>query len=75
MTEISSISRIGTTEPFELQIARRQIAWHYNVHKFGFNPDIDDAIETVWAQGGLYSYLSAATQLSISSSSTADTSA
>lgn len=75
MAEISSISRIGTTEPFELQIARRQIAWHYNVHKFGFNPDIDDAIETVWAQGGLYSYLAAATQLSISSSSTADTSA
>lgn len=75
MAEISSITRVGTSEPFELQVARRQIAWHYNVHKFGFNPDIDDSLETVWAQGGLYSYLAAATQLSISSSSTADTSA
>jgi len=73
--EISSISRVGTSEPFELQVARRQIAWHYTVHKFGFNSDIDDALETVWAQGGLYSYLAAATQLSVSSSSANDTSA
>lgn len=75
MAEISSITRIGTSEPFELQVARSQISWHYPLHKFGFNPDIDDAVETVWAQGGLYSYLAAATQLSVSSSSTADTSA
>jgi len=73
--EISSISRVGTSEPFELQVARRQIAWHYTVHKFGFNSDIDDTLETVWAQGGLYSYLAAATQLSVSSSSANDTSA
>jgi hypothetical protein len=73
--EISSISRVGTSEPFELQVARGQIAWHYDVHKFGFNPDIDDSLETVWAQGGLYSYLAAATQLSVSSSSANDTSA
>ncbi len=73
--EISSISRVGTSEPFELQVARGQIAWHYNVHKFGFNSDIDNSLETVWAQGGLYSYLAAATQLSVSSSSTDDTSA
>jgi hypothetical protein len=75
MAQISSISRVGTSEPFELQVARGQIAWHYDVHKFGFNSDIDDSLETVWAQGGLYSYLAAATQLSISSSSTDDTSA
>jgi hypothetical protein len=75
MAQISSISRVGTSEPFELQVARGQIAWHYDVHKFGFNPDIDNSLETVWAQGGLYSYLAAATQLSVSSSSTDDTSA
>ena len=75
MSQISSITRVGTSEPFELQVARGQIAWHYDVHKFGFNPDIDDSLETVWAQGGLYSYLAAATQLSVSSSSTDDTSA
>jgi hypothetical protein len=75
MAQISSISRVGTSEPFELQVARGQIAWHYDVHKFGFNSDIDDSLETIWTQGGLYSYLAAATQLSISSSSANDTSA
>lgn len=73
--EYSSISRFGLTEPFNLQVARGQIAYHYSVFKFGFNPDVDDSLETVWAEGGLYSYLSAATVLKISSSSTDDTSA
>ena len=73
--EYSSISRFGLTEPFNLQVARGQIAYHYSVFKFGFNPDVDDSPETVWAEGGLYSYLSAATVLKISSSSTDDTSA
>lgn len=73
--EVSSITRIGTSEPFELQVARGQISYHYGQFKFGFNPDIDNTLETVWAQGGLYSYLAAASILKISSSSTADTSA
>ena len=73
--EVSSISRIGTTEPFELQVARGQVAYHIPQFKFGFNPDVDDSEETVWTQGGLYSYLSSASVLKVSSSSTADTSA
>jgi len=68
----SSMTRTGKHEPFELQIARGQIAFHKTIFKFGFNPDIDDSLETVWAEGGLYSYLSAATVLKVSSSSTAD---
>lgn len=70
--QVSSISRTGKTEPFELQVSRGQIAFHKSIFKFGFNPDIDDSLETIWAQGGLYSYLSSATTLYISSSSTAD---
>ena len=73
--EVSSISRVGTSEPFELQVARGQIAYHKTIFKFGFNPDVDDSLETVWAEGGLYNYLSAASVLKVSSSSTADTSA
>lgn len=72
MAQISSISRVGTTEPFELQVSRGQIPWHYPQFKFGFNPDIDNALETVWAEGGLYSYLSAASVLKVSSSSLDD---
>ena len=73
--EVSSISRIGTSEPFELQVARGQIAYHKSIYKFGNNPVVADSIETIWPQGGLYSYLSAATVLKVSSSSADDTSA
>jgi len=73
--EVSSISRIGTSEPFELQVARGQIAYHKSIYKFGNNPVVADSIETIWPQGGLYSYLSAATVLKVSSSSANDTSA
>jgi hypothetical protein len=73
--EVSSISRVGTSEPFELQVSRGQIAYHEFVHKFGYNPDIADVDETVWAQGGLYVYPTAVSTMYISSSSTADTSA
>ena len=63
--EVSSISRVGTSEPFELQVARGQIAYHKTIFKFGFNPDVDNSLETVWAEGGLYNYLSAASVLKV----------
>ena len=70
---ITSITQKGTTEDFGLQVARGQIPYHKSNFKFGFNADIDDALETVWSKGGLYVYLSSATALYISSSSTNDT--
>jgi len=73
--EISSISRIGTSEPFELQVARGQISYHESVYKFGNNAQVADSVETIWQQGGLYSYLSAESVLKVSSSSANDTSA
>lgn len=73
--EVSSISRIGTSEPFELQVARGQIAYHESVYKFGNNPVVGNSVETLWSEGGLYSYLSAATVLKVSSDSTNDASA
>jgi hypothetical protein len=73
--DYSSISRFGLTEPFNLQVARGQIAYHESIYKFGNNPEVADSIETIWPQGGLYSYLSAATVLTVSSGSTDDTSA
>jgi hypothetical protein len=73
--EVSSITRVGTSEPFELQVARGQIAYHKPLFKFGNNNTVGDTLETIWAEGGLYSYLTAATVLKVSSSSTDDTSA
>ncbi len=73
--EVSSISRVGTSEPFELQVSRGQIAFHEFVHKFGFNSSVSTSLATIWLQGGLYSYLGSASTLYISSSSTDDTGA
>jgi len=60
--EVSSISRVGTSEPFELQVARGQISFHKTVFKFGYNAAVGAATETIWEQGGLYAYPASATQ-------------
>ncbi len=75
MAVYSSITRFGKHEPFYLQVAREQIFNHKSIFKFGNNTTVGDSLETIWAEGGLYSYLTAATVLKVSSSSTADTSA
>lgn len=74
MSEISSISRFGKTEPFELQVARGQIAWHRSVVVFGFNSDVDSSPETIWPGGGILAFPSAALHMTVSSSSANDTS-
>jgi hypothetical protein len=73
--DIRSITQVGTSEPFDLQVARGQIPGHNPLFKFGNNPTVGNSAETIWSQGGLYSYLSAATVLKVSSSSANDTSA
>lgn len=73
--EVSSITRTGAYEPFDLQVSRGQVAYHKVRFQFGFNPDVDDLLETVWSNGGLYSYPSAATVMTVSSASSNDTSA
>ena len=73
--DIRSISQVGTSEPFELQVARGQITGHKTVFKFGYNNDVGNTKETIWEQGGLYSYPPSATIMTISSSSANDTAA
>ena len=71
--EIRSITQVGTSEPFELQISRGQIPGHYRVQKFGFNPLINQTEETVWSEGGIYYHPPGATQLQVASTSDDDT--
>jgi len=61
----SSITRFGKNEPFELQVARGQIENHKTIFKFGFNPDVDGAEETIWDVGGLYAYPSSAVVMTV----------
>lgn len=65
--EFRSISQIGTSEPFELQVARGQIPAHKKVHKFGFNNLIQNSEETVWTNGGTYAYATSGENLLVSS--------
>jgi hypothetical protein len=67
--EIRSISQVGTSEPFELQVARGQIPGHKHIFKFGVNPIVQNVEETVWEGGGLYVYPSSALIMTIASAS------
>lgn len=69
----ASVSQFRTTEPFDLQVARGQIANHTPVTVFGYNADIDTALETVWPHGGIMPYPDTALQMKVSSSSANDT--
>lgn len=73
--KVTSITKQGKTEPFYLQVSEGQIAFHESILKFGYNFDIDNALETIWASGGLYTYLTSASTLYVSSSSANDTAA
>jgi hypothetical protein len=70
-----SVTVQGSYEPFELQVARNQIMGHKTLFKFGVNGSVGTSLETVWAEGGTYTYPATASVMKISSSSTDDTSA
>lgn len=71
-TTISSVTRQGAYEPFELQVSRGQIQGHKTLFKFGNNDDVNGSLETVWSQGGIYAYPSSAIAMKVSSSSAND---
>jgi hypothetical protein len=75
MSIVSSITRVGTYEPFELQVARGQITMHSAINVFGYNPDVDTSEESIWPDGGTIPHPTVASVLKISSTSANDTSA
>jgi hypothetical protein len=70
-----SISRVGATEPFELQVARGQITGHNNKLISGISGGVGTSTITVWSQNAVYAYLSTASVMKISSTSASDTDA
>lgn len=71
--EIRSISQVGTSEPFELQVARGQIPGHSVRNIFGTNPAIGAEFVTPWEVSGPLPFLSAEQNLSLVSTSASDT--
>jgi hypothetical protein len=64
---------MGLFEPFELQVARRQITFHEAFCQFGINTNVATSNETVWiGSSGIYAFPTAASVMKISSSSNDD---
>lgn len=72
---VSSITRVGTFEPFGLQVARGQITMHESFQIFGYNPDLDTSEESIWPDGGTIPHPAVASVLDIVSTDAADASA
>lgn len=70
--DIRSISQVGTSEPFELQVARGQIPGHSVRNVFGTNPAIGTSYVTPWEVSGPLPFLSAEQNLSLVSTVASD---
>jgi hypothetical protein len=57
---------------FNLDVSRGFVNGHEPLYKFGSNPDINGAEETIWEQGGNYVWPTSAAQRYVSSSSADD---
>lgn len=71
---VSSVTRFGKYEPFELQVSRGQITMHETVYKFGYSSVIDGTTYPIWNLAANRTYLTTAAQMKVSSSSANDTS-
>lgn len=69
---VSSITRMGKYEPFELQVARGQITMHSSLQKFGYSTVIDGTNYPVWNVAANRTYLTTASVMKVSSSSASD---
>ena len=54
-------------EAWELNVSRGKVRGAYHIIKFGENLDIDGSMETIWDAGGLYTYLTSAGVLTVTS--------
>ena len=69
MSTVSSISRVGRTEPFDLQVGRGQIALHYLLNVQGYNDTHGTTFRAVWEKSDTtdYVYPSSAVDMTFSS--------
>lgn len=66
----SSISRVGTTEPFDLQVGRGQIALHYPVNVQGYNDAHGTTFRAVWEKSHDTDYVYPASSVAMAFTST-----
>jgi len=71
---VSSITRAGTSEPFDLQVNRNQIDGHSNVNINGYNAAVAGTQIPLWENSTAYTFPASALTMTVASSSATDTS-
>jgi hypothetical protein len=72
MGTIQKKSVFAESDHLFFEIGKRNIKNHFHVNKFGENSSVGTSFVTIWDGATIYSYLSTATKLKISSSSADD---
>jgi len=62
---ISSVTRVGTYEPFDLQVARSQIMGHSTVNIYGYGSAITTTAIPAWENATAYTFPAAATTMNL----------
>lgn len=72
-TQTLSITKLGTVEPFDLQVARGQITGHQSIFRSAYSSFVSNAgTRAIWNRAAAYTFPAAAASMTISSSSAAD---
>jgi len=71
---VSSITRAGTSEPFDLQVNRNQIDGHSNVNINGYNAAVAGTQIPLWENATAYTFPASALTMTVVSSSATDAS-
>ena len=71
---VMSITRSGKYEPFDLQVARGQVAGHQTVSIFGYQAAVTATSIPIWENATTYTYPTSASTLTCSSTSVLDAS-
>lgn len=61
----SSITRMGTIEPFDLQVARGQITGHSTVNIYGYQANVATSFIPIWELAADYTYPVSAAQMHV----------
>lgn len=72
-TPYVSQTQYGKNEAFNLQVARGQITGHRGLRINAYNLSLDNALTTIWPKDVIYVFPPSATVMTVSSSSTLDT--
>ncbi len=70
--KLTSISKLGRTEPFTLQVAEGQVAWHEVRNIFGWQASTTTSFIPLWENATTYTYPASALTMTVTSASATD---